>query len=178
MKKMQRLLFWVLAALILSSCGTSYQENRQRRAAEKAAERAAIIQAIEDCNFILEVTQIIPQRFPSRHSQGEYQLRLEGDVVTTRLPFIGVSYEPTYGGTDEISIVFEKEKVQLIKNFSNVPTKGEYIFQFAGGKGKTPWMVTLSVFESGSASIYCAASGGRNMSYFANLVIPKKDENP
>lgn len=178
MKILQRLLIGALAALLLASCGTAYQENRQRRAAEKAAEQAAIVQAILDGDFILEVTQIIPRGFPSRHSQGEYQLRLDGDVVTTRLPFIGTSYEaPAYGDNDAISIVFEKEKVGVYRDFSKASTKGEYLFQFKGGKGRYPWVVTLSVFDSGSATIYCSGSGARYMTYFANLIVPEKDED-
>ena len=178
MKILQRLLFCVLAALIVASCGTAFQENRQRRAAEKAAEQAAILHAIETADFILEVNQIIPRGFPSRHSLGEYQLRLDGDIVTTRLPFIGVSYEaPAYGNNDDLSIVFEKEKVEVYRDFSKAASKGEYLFRFKGGKGSRPWTVTLSVFDSGSATIYCANTGSRFMTYYANLVIPVKDEN-
>ena len=179
MKNLQTLLFLALATVILSSCGAAYQQNRMQRAAEKEAEHLAILKAIADSDFILEVTQIIPRGFPSKHSQGEYELRLKGDVVTTRLPYLGVSYDnPSYGGTDDdISIVFEKEKVQVYRDFSNAASKGEYIFLFKGGKGKQPWTVTLSVFDSGSATITCAGSGSRFMTYFANLIIPQDNEN-
>ena len=179
MKNLQWFLFLVLAAVLLSSCGAAYQENRMRRAAEKEAEQLAILKALADSDFILEVTQIIPRGFPSRHSQGEYSLRLKGDVVTTRLPYMGVSYDaPSYGGTDDdVSIVFEKEQVVVLKDFSKAASKGEYLYQFKGGKGKQPWTVTLSIFDSGSATITCAGSGSRFMTFFANLVIPQNDEN-
>lgn len=178
MKILQRLLFWALTALLVASCGTAYQENRQRRAAEKAAEHAAIVRAIEAGDFILDVTQIIPRGFPSRTSTGEYQLRLEGDVVTTRLPFLGVSYQaPNYGDNDDLSIVFEKERVTVYRDDSKVASKGEYCFQFKGGKGQHPWTVTLYVFDSGAATIQCSNTGSRYMSYHANLVIPVKNEN-
>ena len=179
MKNLQTLLFLALTTVLLSSCGTAYQENRMRRAAEKEAEHLAILQALADADFILDVTQIIPRGFPSRHSQGEYSLRLKGDVITTRLPYMGVSYDaPSYGGADDdISIVFEKEKVQVLRDFSKASSKGEYLFQFKGGKGKQPWTITLSIFDSGSATITCAGSGSRFMTFFANLVIPPADEN-
>ena len=179
MKNLQRLLFWALAVMVVSSCGASYQENKAQRAAAKAAERAAIVKAIEDADFILEVTQILPKGYPSRISSGEYNLTLKDNVVTTRLPYIGVSHEATFGGADDISIVFDKEKVQLYRDFSKVSSKGEYIYWFTGGRGtgKETWTVTLSIFDSGSASINCGSSGGRAMGYFANLVVPAKDED-
>lgn len=180
MKYLKRLFFWALAVMVVSSCGASYQENKARRSAEKEAERAAIVKAIEDADFILEVTQVLPKGYPSRMSSGEYKLTLKDNVVTTRLPYIGVSHEATFGGADDISIVFDKEKVQLNRDFSRVSTKGEYLYWFTGGRGtgKEAWTVTLSIFDTGSASITCSSSGGRAMGYFANLVIPavKEDE--
>ena len=117
MKSIRTLLFLVLAGMIMCSCGASYQEAKERRAAEKEAERAAFAAALQNCDFTLEITRIIPRGYPSRESVGEYRLRLEKDVVTTRLPFLGESREAAYGG-DEISIVFNKEKVNLIKDFA------------------------------------------------------------
>lgn len=172
MKTLRNILYFALIGMLLASCGAS---SNAARSAEKEAERQAIVQAIENCDIILDITQIIPRGFPSRVSSGEYQLRLEGDVVTTRLPFFGTSHEAQYGGTDEISIVFDKEKVQLAKDFSDAAKKGEYRFQFKGGKSG-PWTVTLQIYDNGSASIGCAGTGGKYMSYFANLRIPEKND--
>ena len=177
MKHLQNLLLGLLAVMVITSCGASYQETKAQRAAEKAAERAAIVQALENADFILEVTQIIPHGYPSRISSGEYSLRLQGNVVNTRLPFIGTSHDAQFGGVDELSIVFEKEKVQLVKDFSQVPKNGEYRYQFKGGKGKDVWTVTLQVFDNGSASINCSTTGGRFMNYFATLVLPTDEDN-
>lgn len=160
--------------LLAPSCGAAFQERKAARAAEEAAEHAAIVNALQNNDFILEITQIIPRGFPSKISTGEYTLRMKGDVVTTRLPYIGVSHEATYGGVDDISIIFDKEKVQVLKDVSKA-SKGEYYYQFRGGKGKDVWTVTLQIYDNGSASIGCSASGGRYMSYFANLVIPNQD---
>ena len=173
MKILRNFLYFALIGMVLASCGAS---SNAARSAEKEAERQAIVQALENCDFILDVTQIIPRGFPSRATTGEYTLRLEGDVVTTRLPFFGTSHEAQYGGTDEISIVFDNEKVQLMKDFSDAEKKGEYRYQFKGGKSGS-WTITLQVYDNGSASIGAAGSGGQYRSYFATVRIPeKKDE--
>lgn len=172
MKTILKLLFLTLTVAAVAACGTA---SRAQRAAEREAERAAMAAALEKADFKLEVTRIIPRGFPSRVSTGEYALRLKDNVVNTRLPFIGVSHEATYGGVDEISIVFEDEKVNLQTDFSN-RAKGEYFYRFVGGKGKDKWTVTLQVYDNGTANIVCTASGGRYMSFFANLVIPQPNE--
>ena len=159
--------------LLTASCGASFQERKAAREAEAAAERAAIVRAIENQDFILEITRIMPRGFPSRTSTGEYTLRMQGDVITTRLPYMGESREATYGGVDEISVVFEKEKVQVLKDFTKA-SEGEYLFQFRGGKSQEKWLVTLQIYDNGSASIGCA-SGSKYMSYFANLVVPANE---
>lgn len=174
MKTIRNLFLLVLAGLIMTSCGASYQESKARRAAEKEAERQAILAALDKADFQLDVTRIIPKGYPSRESLGEYSLRLEGDVVTTRLPYIGDSHEATYG-SDEISIVFKKEKVKLIKDFSDA-SKGEYRYRFAGGEGPTRWTVDLQIYDNGSALIGCSGSGSRYISFYANLVLPKDHE--
>jgi len=174
MKTLRNILFFSLIGVLLASCGASSSASKSARSAEKQAERQANVQALENCDFILEVTQVIPRGFPSRATNGEYQLKLEGDVVTTRLPFIGTSHEAQYGGTDNISIVFDKEKVKLMKDFSDAAKKGEYRYQFKGGQSGTTWTITLQVFDNGSASIGASGSGGQYMSYFANLVVPDK----
>jgi len=176
MKTFEKILFLCLSLLIITSCGASYQASKAARAAEKEAERIAMTEALEKADFILDITRIIPRGFPSRISTGEYQLRLEGDVVTTRLPFFGVSHEASYGGVDEISIVFDKEKVDLMTDFSN-KDRGEYLYRFTGGKGKDKWTVTLQIYDNGTASIGCSTSGGRYMSYYANLVLPETKPN-
>ena len=175
MKTIRKILFFSAAAILLCSCGALSPASKAARAAEKEAERAAFVNALENCDFILEVTTIIPRGFPSKTSTAEYRLRLDGDVVTTRLPFIGESREAVYGGTDEISIVFDKEKVQVMKDFSD-SAKGEYRYQFQGGKGPGKWIITLQIYDNGNASIGAAGSGGKYMSYFANLILPDKDK--
>lgn len=174
MKSIQTLLLIALAALATVSCGASYQEAKAQRKAEQEAERQANIAALEHCNFLLEVTTIIPRGYPSRSSTGEYKLRLNKDVVDTRLPFIGDSHDAAYG-TDEISIVFKHEKVALIKDFADA-AKGEYRYQFKGGEGPSKWTVSILVYDNGSAIINCANSGGRFMSYNALLALPKDEE--
>lgn len=176
MKSIRFLLFLVLASLVTGSCGASYKQYLAGLTPEEEAQRQANVKALRNCDFILDVTQIVPRGFPSKVSMGEYDLRLKGDVVTTRLPYIGRSFEAAYGD-DEISVVFDNEKVDLKTDFKDASTKGAYRYSFKGGVSRIRWTVNIEVFDSGMATIDCMSDGGRSMTYYANLVIPdKKDE--
>ena len=171
MKKFRIILILLAACLIAGSCGSFSKASR----AEREAERQLCAQAITAGNFVLDITQIIPRGFPSRTSTGEYALRLKDGVVDTRLPFIGESRTATYGSVDEISIVFDSEKVDLHKDFSNA-AKGEYRYTFQGGKGQDKWTVYLQLYDNGRANINCTSRTGRYMSYLANILVPENEK--
>ena len=165
MKTCKIILFCLLMSSVALSCGVARQT---------AQEREALVDAIEDSEFILDITEIMPFGYPSRASTGEYALRVDDETVTTRLPFIGDSRMPMMS-SDEISIVFEKEKVDMAKDFS-AASRGEYRFRFKGGKGLDQWTVNLQLFDSGKAYIRCVSTSGRQMSYMANVVVPKDED--
>jgi len=170
MKTIRILLFCLAALFSLSGCGITSAS----RSAEKEAERQAIIEAVESGNFVLQITEIIPQGFPMKSSNMEYEMRLKDGVVDARLPYIGRSYEAGFPGK-EISVVFEKEKVALSRDFSEAATKGRYRYMFRGGKDET-WTVSLLLWDSGKADIDCSTQSGRYMSYRAVIVPGTRDD--
>ena len=170
MKIIEKLMFVALAAMLIVSCGPYSKLSEEQRVVVDEAVRKAYVRAIEKPDVKLEITQIIPQGMPSKISTGEFTLRLEGDVVTTRLPFIGVSHQPMYAGADEISIVFDEEKVDLKKDFSKAK-KGVYKYKFKGGEGYYKWDVSLILYDNGKATIDCHCTDGRSMNYYADIVL-------
>lgn len=170
MKIIEKLMFVALAAMLIASCGPYSKLSEEQRVVVDEALRKAYVRAIEKPDLKLEITQIIPQGMPSKISTGEFTLRLEGDVVTTRLPFIGVSHQPMYAGVDEISIVFDEEKVDLKKDFSKAK-KGFYKYEFKGGEGYYKWEITLNLYDNGKATIDCHCTDGRSMNYYADIVL-------
>ena len=173
MKTFFKTIFLMAAVILPVSCGSSLQATRVQRQAEEQAYMEAVSQAIEKGDFVLDIKQIIPRGFPSRTSTGEYTLKLKDNVVNTRLPYFGESRTATLGG-EEISIVFEKEKVALQRDWSDA-AKGEYRYMFKGGKGQEKWTVILQLYDSGKAHIGCSSSGGRYMSFIADIVPPEPE---
>ena len=174
---MKRILYLAVAvafAVSLCSCGAVSKSERAARKAEQAAEEARIAKAIVDRNFNLEITQIMPVGYPSRSSQAEYYMYVRKDVVDTRLPFIGDSHYAAFGGT-EISIVFDKEKVQFIEDFSD-SKKGEYRYTFKGCYQNGSWTVILQLYSNGRAHIGCSSPNRGDMTYFADIIIPEENE--
>lgn len=174
---MKRLLFVLLVVVSVFSvtcCGSSSGLSKSERIARKAAEEALYTKAITDRDFKLEITQIIPHGFPSRTSQAEYFLTVKGDIVNTRLPYMGDSHYAVMGGED-ISIVFENEKVSINQDFSDAQ-KGEYRYSFIGCAERGSWKITLQLYNNGRAHIGCFSPLRGTMSYVAEIKLPSEDE--
>ncbi len=162
----------LVALSILSvSCSASY---RAQQAAERAATAAMVKEGIDNMDFVLEITQIIPRGFPTKNTQLEYEFKVKDDVVETRLPYYGESRTPVYGD-QEISIVFKKQKVQIAKDFSDAD-KGEYRFLLEAYSGSVLWTVNIQIYDNGAARIGCKNAAGDYMSYLADFTLPKKEK--
>ena len=172
MKNIERLLLVVLAAVLTVSCGPYSKLSKEQQTVVDAKVQAAYVRAIKKPDIKLEITQIIPIGMPTKYTNGEFTLTLEGNEVDTRLPFIGVSHEPRMGGVDDIAIVFDHEQVELKSDFSKADD-GEYRYTFKGGEGFSKWEVTLNLYDSGSAYVVCNCQDGRMMKYMANIVLRK-----
>ena len=170
MKKLETLLFVAVAAMLVVACGPYSSLSKEQQAAVDKKVQAAYVRAIEKPDVTVMVTQLIPRGLPTKTTNIEYKLTLKDDVVNTRLPFIGTSHTPSYGGVDEISVVFDDEKVDLQKDFSKAD-KGQYVYKFKGGEGYYKWEMTLELYDDGNARIDANCADGRSMSYYGNIVL-------
>ena len=162
----------LVALSILSvSCSASY---RAQQAAERAAVAAMVREGLDNMDFVLEITQIIPRGFPTKSTLNEYEFKVKGDEVETRLPYFGESRTPVYGD-QEISIVFKNQKVQIAKDFSDA-SDGEYRLLLNAYSGSVLWTVTIQIFDSGMARIGCKNASGDYMSYIADFTLPEKKD--
>lgn len=172
MKKLQTVLY-VIVALFLFSPSLSAQEEKT---AQQIETEKKMLEAIKSQHFGLQITQIYPRDLPSIESSGEYVLLMEGDVVSTRLPYIGSAGGIMIDGED-LSIVFDKEEVEVKQDFSKWESDGEAVLSFSGSTQSTRWDVKLRIFVNGQVKIDCTSPRRGYMSYEANFVILKQDEN-
>ena len=168
MKTIERLMLVALAAILTVSCGPYSKLSKEQQTVVDKKVQAAYVRAIKKPDVTLDITQIIPIGMPTKFTNGQFELTLEGNEVTTRLPFMGVSHGPRMGGIDEISIVFDHEKVDLKSDFSKAD-EGEYIYKFKGGDGFDKWDMTLRLYDNGTAYIDATCQDGRMMKYIADI---------
>ena len=168
MKTIERLMLVALAAILTVSCGPYSKLSKEQQAVVDEKVQSAYVRAIKKPDVTLEITQIIPIGMPTKFTNGEFKLTLEGNEVDTRLPFMGVSHEPRMGGVDDIAIVFDHEKVDLKSDFSGAD-KGEYKYTFKGGEGFNKWEMTLRLYDNGTAYIDATCQDGRMMKYIADI---------
>lgn len=170
MKNIERLLLVALAAILTVSCGPYSKLSKEQQSVVDSKVQSAYVRAIKKPDVKLDITQIVPVGLPTKFTNGEFRMTLEGNEVTARLPFIGTSHEPHMGGIDDISIVFDHEKVDLTSDFSKAG-EGEYKYKFKGGDGYYKWEITLRLYDNGTAYIDCTCQDGRMIKYIADITL-------
>jgi len=163
MKNVFKTAVLLACAIVTVSCGAFTKVSD--------AEKASFVKAIKHHNYTLSVNTVVPTGYPFYQVSGDYELKVNGKKVTTRLPFVGDAHQAIIGGVDEMSIVFDNESVQFADDFSNGKKEGKYITKFTGHTGNTTWEVTLELYDEGSATIRCNSSVRGYMSYYADIVL-------
>jgi len=108
-------------------------------------------------------------------SGSNYDLSVTPDSVVAYLPYYGRSYTPKIGDPNDSGIKFKS------KNFSYKSTKnkkGGWLIQIRPKDVKDSYNLTLSVTQTGSASLTVTSNSQQSISYTGNINEPKlKKEN-
>ena len=154
----------LLSTFFFSGCGLL---NRAQSSDEIAA---YVLDAIETQSFTVDVDHIIPLRGPSRHDFG-YSVKVEGEDVSSHLPFFGVSSVSTYNEGNPLSF---DGKIREYNCYQD--KKGAFIIDFITfnpSNIQVPIYYHLTIWGSGSTYITVNSPGRDSMSYSGNLVEPE-----
>jgi hypothetical protein len=86
----------LILTIALPGCSSSKSPAQEARAAQEAALR----QAIENRTFYLDVSRMIPMRGSTRALTPSYSVEIKKDQIKSNLPYFGRAYSIPYGGGD------------------------------------------------------------------------------
>lgn len=169
MKKSILLMLVVLTVTMGAMAQESRRERRQDRDREKAAEIEKLIET-GDLRFLAQFA--LPMSGGSIHLTSEYTLDIQGDMVTSWLPFFGRAYSVSYN-TREGGIKFS-EKVDQIewkrvkhgyRTLMEVKTKDDY------------YSLNLFVSQSGFGTLDVSSKNRQPISFNGIVVkLENKEE--
>lgn len=131
---------------------------------EEEARKQANIKAIKNRDLTITIDYIIPTGMPSESTIDGYTLSIKDGKVKTHLPYRGTATSAIIYGVDEAGIVFDDCPIE-IKEDTKKASKGEYTWSFSAKSGNENIDVTITLFDSGSASITCIPTNRSVITY-------------
>jgi hypothetical protein len=78
----------MLTALVLMGCATQQQREERRAQTQKA-----VLEAVENRRWHIDVTMMNSMRYGSRTVTPDFYLELRGDTLRSYLPYLGQAYQ-------------------------------------------------------------------------------------
>ncbi len=169
---MKNLLF--ISILIFSVFTINAQEKKSKKElkAEKKAEQMEEVKSIvESKTFVFKANSVNPMRGRTIILTSEYDVKITNDSIFSYLPFFGVAYSVSYGGTDS-PMIFNKP----FETCDFETTKNGYLVQVSVKNGNDRLEFSFHISVTGSTSLNVSSLNRQSISYNGNLEKIKEKE--
>lgn len=167
----------LIAAILIFSIFTinaqeAEKKSRKEIKAEKKAQEIEDVKAIiESKTFVFDVTTVNPMRGRTVNPTTAYDVRITKDSIYSYLPYFGVAYSTSYGGTDSPMIFSEPfESCDFEK------TKKGYEVSTVVKNSNDRLEYNFHITETGSTSLVVTSSNRQSISYNGYLEIIKDEK--
>ena len=154
---------FLLLSVIMSGCAAS-------KGSQKAADEAALHEAIEKRAYVVEVDKALPMSGSMLILTSPYSLEVNGEEVKSYLPFFGRAYSVPYGGGG--GLVFDSVITDYQLSYEK---KGMTLIEFKTKSKEDRLVYRIHIFPNGSVSID-VTSGNRQKISFNGKAYPIKDK--
>ncbi len=160
------------AVILCLTVATAFAQTRkEERAAKRDSMENVVREIVESGTFTIEIDRANPMRGASRNLFPSYEMKIEGDKVTTYLPYFGRSYTAP---ADPRNLGIELKDYQtIIKQKTN--NKKDNIFSFeAKTAGNETCNFTVTVSAGGSVAISLISSNRQAITYSGQIITSDK----
>ena len=166
--KIKKIIIWfgLFLSVMASGCATSKGLTKE----EKAANEAALREAIENRMFVVEVDRALPMGGGSRMLTTSYSLEIKGDEVKSYLPYFGRAYSVPYGGGD--GLIFESVMTDYQ---SSIDKKGILFVSFKTKSKEDQFVYRIRITPGGYSLIDVTSIQRQPISFHGKTFI--KEEN-
>lgn len=154
----------LLMAVLLTSCGTSNGMTK----AEREAEITRQVQAAVDAQrYTITVDWMRPIAGRPRNVSSDYELKVDGNLVDSYLPYIGEAYRIPYGGGKGLNFKGEIKNYKVSRSTSN-----RYVIEFDVNNKEDVYHYRIDLFNNGKAIIDVYGHDHDAISFDGELVMP------
>lgn len=167
----------VIVVLLFSVVALNAQEKTKTKKEKRAEKEARLVEQtkrlVEEKAWQFNAIQMLPSKGRSKSLTTSYSVVLKDGNVDSYLPYFGIAYSASYGGTDS-PMIFKAP----IEDYSiSDGKKGGYNIKFKA-KNKNDFVeYSFSISSNGSTTLSVNSINRQHISYYGDLVpIEKKEE--
>ena len=155
-----RLFFIFLAAVVLTGGCASLRQTPE----EKARMAQLVDQRLNDRCFRIDIDYMTPRRSSGKAVTSSYSITVDGNVIDSHLPYVGVAYSVPYGGGKVLTF---KDEIDEYAD-SGWQKDGRTIV-FATDNDEDLIVYRLTVYENGRAYLDVRCRNREDISYRGSL---------
>lgn len=157
----------IISILIFSVFTTNAQDKKSKKelkAEKKAQQREEIKSIVESKTFVFKANTANPMRGRTVNLTSDYDVKVTRDSIFSYLPFFGVAYSASYGGTDS-PMIFNHPFETI--NFEN--TKNGYLVKVSVKNNNDRLEYSFHISVTGSTSLNVSSLNRQAISYNGNI---------
>jgi len=156
-----RLFLAGMIAIAIAGCLSSCKSSNP---ATKNEQAQAIHQKIEDRHYRIEVTRMLPMNGSARELTPSYSLTIQGDTLTSHLPYFGQAYSIPYGGGQ--GLIFTAPLTVYSQHFD---TKGTAVISLQTRSEDDSYTYRIQIFDNGSTTIHVTPNNRQAISFYGTV---------
>ena len=166
---MKRILITLAAAalVLLTGCGV-LSESRADREARIEREARLVRQGVENGDFKIEISQMIPLGMPSRHVDN-YSVKVKDGHIVSYLPYAGRAWDVPYGGGHALNFEADIQDSAVYNE-----NDGSYTVRLVIKTDEDNHVYAFRIFTNGSASLLVQSRNREPINFNGNFVFEEK----
>ena len=154
---MKKFLILFSVLLAMTACNTLTSAERAERDALIAQ---AVNKALTKRHYVVDIDMMYPTTGPARRLSYDYILKVEGDTLTSYLPYFGTAYDAPYSGGNGLDF---KEPIKNYKSEQVKKDKTRITIDVDHDSDHLTY--TLEVFDNGNVSLNVISSRRQSINF-------------
>lgn len=159
----------LVIACCVTACVTPTNTVARRQIEEKALQQ--ISDSINNRSLTVEFDYVIPRTFPPQHLTANYYVRIDGDSLTSYLPFFGRAYRADYNNQTQSPLSFEGHVSELAATHTK---KGSMRITLKTKRDMEALTYNLEIFANGKATLDVLSTDRESISFNGQTQMEKQ----
>jgi hypothetical protein len=165
MKTLIMMALLATCAVFVNAQETEKKSKKELKAEKEAKQIEETKALVESKTFVFDARNVNPMGGRSRSLTTQYDVKVTSDSIYSYLPYFGVAYSASYGGTDS-PMIFEEpfETCEMEK------TKKGYLVKVSVKNGNDRLDFSFHISEAGSTTLHVSSLNRQAISYNGEIV--------